>query len=540
MNGPGMRRTLIALTALAVVAGQASAQSTPAQPVPYSGTGQPATPGATPPPLVQVPPVDPALKTAVLATGSGPESIYLRAFYAQRNYERAWSPADERALLAAIDDAERHGLNSRDFAPAGGQTDPIARDLRLTRAAFAYGSALSFGRIKPETQESIWTLRGHTADLPTGLNRAFQSDDLQGWLETLAPTDRGYQGLTTAFLRYREIATRGGWPAWRPGVKVEPGKSDARIPALVARLVAEGDLAPESAIPPAGVAATVYNPAIVAAVKKFQTRHGLGPDGVIGDDTQVELQATARDRMRQIATNMERRRWLTRELASERIEVNVAAAILVYWRDGQPVHGTRVVPGATATQTPSLEAPFNSVMANPPWNVPAGIAAKEILPRGAGYMAARGMYVTGGRVVQRPGPGSALGLVKFEINNPYAIYLHDTPSKRFFANTNRHLSHGCIRVQDAVAFARMILGYNPEALAEFDALQASGTTRRVMLGRTIPVRLLYWTAFLDGEGRVSFRKDVYRRDDKLAKALGLGSMDQLIEAKGPAAGDVGP
>lgn len=536
-----MRRTLIALTALAVVAGQASAQATPAQPVPYSGTGQPAPTAATPPPpLVQVPPVDPALKAAVLATGTGPESIYLRAFYAQRNYERAWSRENEQVLLAAIEDAERHGLNPRDFAPATGQVDPIARDLRLTRAAFAYGAALSFGRIKPETQESIWTLRGHTADLPTGLNSAFRTNDLRAWIDSLPPTDRGYQGLTTAFLRYREIATKGGWPAWRAGAKIEPGKSDARIPALVARLVAEGDLAPEAAIPPAGVAATVYNPAIVAAAKKFQLRHGLGPDGVIGDDTQVELGATAKDRMRQIATNMERRRWLTRDVADERIDVNVAAAILVYWRDGKPFHGTRVVPGATATQTPSLEAPFNSVMANPPWNVPAGIAAKEILPKGAGYMAARGMYVTNGRVVQRPGPGSALGLVKFEVNNPYAIYLHDTPSKRFFANTNRHLSHGCIRVQDAVAFARMIIGYNPEALAQFDAAQASGKTTRVMLGRTIPVRLLYLTAFLDGDGRISFRKDVYRRDDKLAKALGLGSMDQLIEAKGPAAGDVGP
>ncbi|MBX7248698.1 MAG: L,D-transpeptidase family protein [Caulobacteraceae bacterium] len=533
-----MRRTLVALGAFAVIAGQATAQSTPAQPQPYSGSAQAPVSVSPPPPAVA--PVDAALKAAVLATGTGPESTYLRAFYAQRNYERAWSREDETVLLNAINDAERHGLNPRDFLPPAGATDAIQRDIRLTRAAMAYGSALSFGRIDPTTQEDIWTLRGHTADLPTGLNSAIRTHGLQPWIDQLAPTDRGYQGLTTAFLRYRDIATRGGWPAWRPGVKVEPGANDARIPALAARLVAEGDLTPEAAITPAGVSPQTYNPTLVAAVKKFQTRHGLGPDGVIGDDTQVELQATAKDRMRQIATNMERRRWLARDLAPERIEVNVAAAILVYWRDGKPFYGTRVVPGATKTQTPSLEAPFNSVVANPPWNVPAGIAAKEIIPKGAGYMAARGMYMTGGRVVQRPGPNSALGLVKFEVNNPYAIYLHDTPSKRFFANTNRHLSHGCIRVQDAVAFARMVLGFNPEALAQFDAAQASGQTTRVMVGRTIPVRLLYWTAFLDGDGRISFRKDVYGRDDKLAKALGLGSMDQLIEAQRPVAGDVGP
>lgn len=533
-----MRRTVIALAALAAVSGQAIAQTTPSEtptsPQPYGAATQ-ATPMAP-----AMPPVDPALRAAVVGQGSGPDAEMVKRFYAQRNYEKAWSRGDEQTLLAAIDDAERHGLNPRDFAPPSGATDPVQRDLRLSRAAFAYATALSFGRIKPESVEGIWTLRGHTNDLTTGLNRAIAAGELQSWIETLAPGDRGYQGLTSAFLRYRDIATRGGWPVWKPGVKLEPGKADPRVPVLVARLVAEGDLAPEAAIPPAGVAANVYNPVIVAAVKRFQTRHGLTPDGVLGDDTQVELGATARDRMRQIATNMERRRWLARDLAAERIEVNVAAAILVYWRDGQPIYGTRVVPGATKTQTPSLEAPFSSVVANPPWNVPQGIANAEILPKGKGYMAARGMYVTNGRVVQRPGPNSALGLVKFEMNNPYAIYLHDTPSKRFFANTNRHLSHGCIRVQDAVSFARMIAGYDQEALERFDAAQASGETTRVQLGRSIPVRLLYWTAFLDGDGRISFRKDVYGRDDKLAKALGLGSMDQLIEAKGPAAGDVGP
>jgi len=533
-----MRRTLVVLAALAAIGGQAVAQTTPARPEPYSGTASAPAPTAIAP---QVPPVDPALKSAVLATPAvSPEAVYLRQFYQLRNYELAWTKGDEQILLGTIDDAERHGLNPRDFMPETGATDPITRDIRLTRAAFAYGQALAFGRIKPETMEGIWTLRPHSADLPYGLNQAIKARDLQSWINQLPPTDRGYQGLTAAFLRYRDIATRGGWPAWKPGVKIEPGKSDPRIPALVARLVAEGDLTPEAAIPPSGVGANVYHPAIVEAAKRFQTRHGLAPDGVLGDDTQVELRATAKDRMRQIATNMERRRWVSRELAAERIEVNVAAAILVYWRDGKPIYGTRVVPGSPATPTPSIEAPFSSVVANPPWNVPAGIAAKEILPRGAGYMAARGMYVTGGRVVQKPGPNSALGLVKFDMVNPYAIYLHDTPSKRFFANTNRHLSHGCIRVQDAVAFARMILGYNQAALEEFDAAQQTGQTTRVQLGRSIPVRLLYWTAFLDGDGRISFRKDIYGRDDKLAKALGLGSMDHLIEQKGPATGDVGP
>lgn len=473
---------------------------------------------AAPPKPRPLPPrsADPAILAALAGT---PEDDPASRFYAQRGYVLAWSGADQAALLAQIADSDRHALNPAEFDPKLDEAKTAAeRDVRLTRAAIAYASALAMGRVNPEQVEEIFTLRRNVTDVVGGLDLALKQGQFAAWLNGLPPTDKGYQGLSSAYLRYRAIAQKGGWPAFVPGADaIQPGSSDPRVAAVAARLLAEGDLS-------APFEGKTYSGVLVEAMKTFQVRHGLLDDGVIGLDTQDELAATAEDRARQIATNLERRRWLARSVAAERIDVNTAASILVYWRDNQPVHGSRVVNGKSTTPTPSLEASFSTVLANPPWNVPAGIAAKEILPKGRAYLQRSNMYVVDGRVVQRPGPGSALGAVKFELQNPYAIYLHDTPSKSAFSKYQRHLSHGCVRVENAADFARMLLSTDPAALAEFDAAQAAKQTERVSLGREIPVRLLYWTAFMTGADRVAFRKDVYGLDSSLGQALGVGRL----------------
>jgi murein L,D-transpeptidase YcbB/YkuD len=522
-----MIRPFLVPAFLLLAATAASAQTAAQKP----GVQRPTAAAAVPaPPRSNLPPVDPALKAALQGTAANDPVV---RFYTLRNFAPAWSKTDQQELMAALEGADRHALIQKDYLPnLDGVKDPVQRDIRLTRSALAYAKALAMGRVDPETVESIFTLRRNVVDVAAGLNGALASAKLAPWLDSLAPNDKGYEGLSRGYLRYRDIALKGGWPAFKLGAKIEPGALDPRVPALAARLLAEGDL-------DSPVTGNVYTPELVEAVKIFQVRHGLLDDGIIGADTQDELMATAEDRARMIATNLERRRWLARFPAAERIDVNTAASLLVYWRNGQTVHASRVVNGKATSATPSLEAPFSSVLANPPWNVPGGIAAKEILPRGPGYLAAQNMYVTGGRVVQRPGPKSALGLVKFEVTNPYAIYLHDTPSKRFFAAYQRHLSHGCVRVENAVDFARLLLASNPAALAQFDAAQASGDTTRVSLGREIPVRLLYWTAFMTGADRVAFRKDVYKLDDKLGQALGVGGLS-FIPADRTKAVDVGP
>ena len=524
--------TLAALTVgSGALAAPATALQAPAQTAAQIAARAPAQ--ALGEPEIQAPlpprPIDPALKAL---TDTLPPSDRVARFYEQRAWRPAWSRADQQALIAVLSAADGQALNPKDFQPDLEGVKAEERDLRITRAALDYADALADGRVDPHQVEDIFTLRRNVVDVAQGLNQALAEHRLQDWFAALPPSDRGYQGLSRAYLRYRDIAIHGGWPAFKPGMVIRPGDSDPRIPVLVRRLSLDGDLK----MPVDG---NVYTPELVGAVKIFQQRHGLPDDGVIGADTQDELRATAEDRARQIATNLERRRWLARTLPVERIDVNTAASILTYWRNGQ-AQGRNVINGKASKPTPSLEANFSTILADPPWNVPAEIAAKEIFPKGPGYLAAEDMYVAAdGHVVQRAGPKSALGLVKFEVVDPYAIYLHDTPSRSLFGRYQRHLSHGCVRVEDAVEFARMLLADNPEALQTFDEAEAGHDSKRVALGREIPVRLLYWTAFMTGADRVGFRKDVYGWDSKLGEALGVGALSFQAIERGKA-NDVGP
>jgi murein L,D-transpeptidase YcbB/YkuD len=240
------------------------------------------------------------------------------------------------------------------------------------------------------------------------------------------------------------------------------------------------------------------------------------------------------DQARQLAVNLERRRWLTRATPEHRIDVNTAAAFLEYFKPDQAPARILTVVGREDHQTPSIQGQFHRLVANPPWRVPMDIARKEIFPKGAGYMRREGMRWVNGRLEQRPGPRSALGLVKFDVEDPYDIYLHDTPSKRLFAAPDRHLSHGCVRVQNAVDFARQIAGETSRGDA-FEAALASDKTRAVELRQTIAVRMLYHTAYLDEGGQLLLAPDIYGADDRLAAALGLRQAAAAAQAQEPAA-----
>ncbi|WP_421731390.1 L,D-transpeptidase family protein [Brevundimonas sp.] len=520
-------------TAAMAAAGTSAAQSNTGQTTPRRGRGAPA---------IQPAPIDSeALYTAQVARLPAAIQADVRAFYHLNGWRPIWTPARLSKLNTASRKADRHGLSAADFFDfVGLAADPASSDVRTTAAALAYGRVLAEGRVAPETVEELWEMEKNRVDLPVGLSDAIARDRIVEWFDGLAPSDIGYTNLSAGYTRYRRLSRDGGWPTFNQGAGIEPGQSDNRIPALITRLVAEGDL---SAADGARLKAEglVYGPELQTAVRGFQTRHGLAADARIGAGTQRSLGASADDRARQIALNLERRRWLKRELSPERIEVNTAAAIMVYWKDGRPVHSNRVVVGSPENQTPSLEKPFASVVANPPWYVPAGIARREILPNGPAYLAARDMYVQNGQVIQRAGPQAALGYVKFELRDSYAIFLHDTPSKGAFNLTVRQRSHGCVRVQGAVEFARLLLSPDPTRLSQFDNAQVTRETERIQTGREIGVRLLYWTAFVDGQARVAFREDVYKRDEKLAQALGIAVSLPSVVADAPVdANDVGP
>jgi murein L,D-transpeptidase YcbB/YkuD len=259
-----------------------------------------------------------------------------------------------------------------------------------------------------------------------------------------------------------------------------------------------------------------------------------------------------KDRVRTLAVNLERRRWLDRAPARTRIDVNTASTILVYWRDGAVRDTRRVVVGSAGERaTPSLATPMFQLVANPTWTVPRSIGMS------AGYMARRGFTVRNGRRVQPPGPGNALGLVKFDLRNGHAIYLHDTPSKSLFLRDERHASHGCVRVHNALEFAE-IIARDEGVLDQLQRAQRAPTARRttgedaapqpaqrryvqrwIPLPREIPVRLLYQTAFVEN-GQVRIVRDVYGRDDRVAEALGLQPRVRPAPRAAGAPADVGP
>ncbi|HSK39198.1 MAG TPA: L,D-transpeptidase family protein [Arenibaculum sp.] len=440
----------------------------------------------------------------------------VEAFYEARQWQPAWSSENTGEFLETLQGAEKHGMNADKFlAIIGEAKDPAREEAALTLAAIAYAEALSDGMADPKKIWSIYTVARPKTDVVAGLAQALEGGDLETWFDSLAPQDEDYQVMSAAYMALRkQMAERNVQPI-PAGAAIKPGGQDPRMPQIAQALHMAGFFPG-----PVDPEAMVYTPAMVPGVKVLQGQAGLKADGTIGAQTLAALNSVAADHAQQLAINMERRRWLPREAPAARVDVNTAAAFLNYYRGGNLAHTARVVVGKRGTETPQLQSNMFQLVANPPWNVPAGIAAKEIFPKGAGYLASQNMYVQNGRIIQRPGPKAALGVVKFDLKNPYAIYLHDTPSKSLFASDMRHRSHGCVRVHNAVDFARMLANEHG-ILGEFDRKMASGDTGAVTLKEQIPVRLLYHTVYLDDAGRLVYLPDPYGWDQRLAKAVGL-------------------
>ena len=239
------------------------------------------------------------------------------------------------------------------------------------------------------------------------------------------------------------------------------------------------------------------------------------------------------ERARTLAVNLERRRWLERTPPATRIDVNTGAAVLTYWRDGRAADTRRVVVGEPGRETPELGSPLNRLVANPTWTVPRSIE-KEVSSPAA--MRRHHMEWQDGWIVQQSGPTNSLGLVKFDLGNDQQIYLHDTPAKSLFSRPERHASHGCVRVSDALGFAEMI-ARDEDVLEQWNRARATGEEGSVPLPHAIPVRLFYQTAFVDN-GRVVIVPDAYGWDEDVAEALGL---PRRARRPAPAPGrDVGP
>ena len=490
--------------------------------------------------------VDPALlRQAVTDPGA-------RAFYEARQWQPAWDSEKAEALLQVINGSVRHGLTKDMFlAELSRNAEPAAREAALTAAALRYAEALARGVVDPKRIRDVYEVARPEFDAPAALNQALQQNDLAAWFDGLAPQDEEYRALSEAFVQAVERAGQARRAPIASGSVIRPGSSDERLPAIAAALRAEGYLAaappraqseqnekakqPQRQQPPA-VAPTRYTAEMVDAVRRLQQDYGLETTGTIGEQTLAALNGGAIERAGALAVNLERRRWLVRQPPATRIDVNTAGATLAYWRDGQLANQRRVVVGQPGNETPALGSPMFRLVANPTWTVPESIQTEEIEPKGAAYMARNNMRWENGRIVQESGPKNSLGLVKFDMKNDHAIYLHDTPAKALFQQSERHHSHGCVRVDDALGFAQMIAA-DQGVTEDWQEAQVTGEETFVPLRREIPVRLLYHTAFVEG-GRVVIREDVYGWDDEVARALGHAR--RARRAARPHIGDVGP
>ena len=423
-----------------------------------------------------------------------------------------------RSTLAA---ADRHGFAPGEFAPRG------EGDAALIDATLRYARAVKTGRLELANFRSDWALRPQPFDARAGLTRAVAENRLQAWLNGLPPPYPGYETLQVGLTTYRDIQARGGWRPLAAGPDLKIGAVGPAVEALRERLAAEDPLAPAVTamtpqVPGQVAGQPLFDQALAEAVKRAQKRMGLEPSGTVGAATRAALNLPVERRIDQIVANMERWRWLPASLPARRVQVNVAAGVLTLFKNDQPTLSMRAVTGKPGGgETPLLSSEIHSIVLNPPWNVPTGIAQKELFPKGRAYLASAGFRILpGGGLQQRPGPNSALGLIKFDFDNPFAVYLHDTPSKGGFARYTRQVSHGCVRLERPLALARAVMEGDPTwTPQQIDETIAGGETTRARVADPVAVYLLYWTAYVTPDGQVNFRQDPYGWDTLLIRRI---------------------
>jgi L,D-transpeptidase YcbB len=463
----------------------------------------------------------------------------LAGFYAARGDRLAWRPAQVEALLHAVEAGQAAGFQAADYHVATlrrlskpGHLDglaPAARlaaDLQLSDALLRYTYHLRFGRIDPAAVNRFWN---HRKAIPAetlirSMEQVVSAADTRSSLGQLAEKPFFFADLERALDNFGSSRPVAALPQIPQGKKLVPGRSDPRVVTLRERLRALGDETPAPDDP------ELFDPALRDSLIRFQQRSGLSADGVAGPATITALnQPFDEKKADQIRINLERMRWFYDDLPPDYVLVDVAGFMTHVVRDGRIDWSTRVVVGTPKDQTPSFRDEMEHVVFNPTWTVPPSIQKKmrgvssrfKVVDRRTGR-AVSGANVSDPRrysIVQGPGPSNALGRVKFIFPNDHAVYLHDTQSKGLFSQSVRAYSHGCVRVQDPLKLAEVILGEANWDRRQIDRVISTNKTRYVILDERLPVLLYYLTAYADEHGRVGFRSDISGRDAALRQAF---------------------
>ena len=492
------------------------------------------------------------------------EHATVAAFYKGREGRGAWG---EKAVLASMREAiagiERDGLRPTDYHLAridtliarldaqGGADEAFDPnlDVLLTDAAAAMIDDARYGRVSPFALDTTWNVdpRKNASPLVEFLERVAKAGTPAEGIEAEKLEHPLYRGLKDELARLEEVALRGGWPKVPAGETIKPKARDARVPHVRARLVASGDLAPEAAAAAAAADSLLFDPSLVAAVRRFQEHHLLTTEGRIGKGTVREMNQPVERRISALRVNLERARWAVGALGSEFLLVNLPAFRATLVRADTIAWEARTQIGQEARRTPSFRARMTFLDINPTWTVPATILKEDVLhgPAPPETMLVRKhlrVYDRQWRPVAPesvnwkkvnpdhfpyllradPGEFNALGRVKFMFPNRYDIYLHDTPSRSQFNSEVRTFSSGCIRIDRPIELAKIVLEPNGFDSTYVDTVVAGGRTTRVGLKRPIPVFIVYWTASVGPSGAVDYAPDVYKDDPKVLAALDGG------------------
>ena len=455
----------------------------------------------------------------------------IRQFYSTREYAYAWF--DKDGHIGQAEHLYNHLINITQEGLADSipyqdslhsffdvysdrmQAYDPESELFLTAQYFNYAKSAWGGISEKQSRASDWFLPRKKMDLPQLMDSLLRDS-------SSAILKRGYAtrqyGLLRNYLKkYRDLEAKKNWTSVRPDRQAyEPGDSSPVIARLREKLFLLGDLAQNTASP-------FFDAELESAVRNFQERSGLKEDGRLAKRTIEGINTPPAMYIRKILVNMERSRWIPVDMENEYLVVNIPAFHLYVFVQDSVVLSMRVVVGKTMHKTVIFNGDLKYIVFSPYWNVPPAILKKEVLPgirRDPDYLRKNNMEWNGNTVRQKPGPKNSLGLVKFLFPNTYNIYLHDSPAKSLFNEGTRAFSHGCIRLAEPGKLAMYLLREQPEwTESAIDAAMHSGKEKYVTLKTPVPVYIAYLTAWVDRQGKLNFRDDIYKRDSQLEALL---------------------